>query len=335
MRSARELSPMACRARRSPLSRSGMVHEKLLEDYGRLVLIRHLEVRLGELFSQGRVPGTAHFCIGQEACAVGAVTTLSPGDLVTSNHRGHGHFLARGADPRYVLAEIMGKATGYCGGRSGSQHMSCPEIGFLGANGLTGGMIPVATGAALSQKLRGTGQIVLCFFGDGATATGAFHEGLNLGAIWELPIVYFCENNGYAMSTSVKENFRVQSVAERVGAYGIPAVQIDGNDYFAVREASEAAAAAARSGKGPVFIEALTWRQCGHSRGDQCEYRSRHEEAEWLARDPLPRMRQALLERGATESELGIAERLSKEEVIAAVEFAEASPEPVPEASAA
>jgi TPP-dependent pyruvate/acetoin dehydrogenase alpha subunit len=324
---------MAFITRKNPRSRFGMLYEQLLEDYQRLALIRRFETRLGELFSEGRVPGTAHFCIGQEACAVGAVRALRPEDLVTSNHRGHGHLLAKGGDPRRVLAEIMGKATGYCGGRSGSQHMSCPEIGFLGANGLTGGMIPVATGAALTQKLRATGQVVLCFFGDGATATGAFHEGLNLGAIWDLPIVYFCENNGYAMSTPLEENFRVRSVVERVAAYGLPAVQIDGNDYFAVREAAEAAVGAARTGKGPSFIEAVTWRQCGHSRGDQCEYRSRLAETEWLARDPLPRMRQGLLERGAAESELSEVERLATEQVAAALAFAEASPEPVPEVS--
>jgi TPP-dependent pyruvate/acetoin dehydrogenase alpha subunit len=301
---------------------------ELLGHYRRLVLIRRFEERLSDLFAQGRVPGTGHFCLGQEACAVGALAALCSEDLVTSNHRGHGHFLAKGADPGRVLAEIMGRATGYCGGRSGSQHMSAPELGFLGANGITGGMIPVATGAALSQKLLGTGRVVLCFFGDGATGTGAFHEGVNLGAIWQLPVLYFCENNGYAMSTPVSESFRVGSVAQRVAAYGISGVTVDGNDYFAVREATAAAAERARQGGGPTLIEALTWRQCGHSRSDACEYRTAEEEAAGLATDPLPRMRAALLERGASEADLTAAEAAAEAEVTAAVEFAEQSPTP-------
>jgi acetoin:2,6-dichlorophenolindophenol oxidoreductase subunit alpha len=300
----------------------------MLDDYRRLVLIRRFEEDLSRLFSSGRVPGTAHFCTGQEACAVGAIAALQPADLVTSNHRGHGHFLAKGADPGRVMAEILGKATGYCGGRSGSQHMSSPALGFLGANGLTGGMIPVATGAALSQKLRETGQVVLCFFGDGATGTGAFHEGVNLGAIWQLPVIYFCENNGYAMSTATGDSFRVASVAERAAAYGLPGVRVDGNDYYAVREATAAAVARARAGEGPTLIEALTWRQCGHSKSDECEYRTDAQEAEGLARDPLPRMRQALAERGASEAELDAAEQAAEAQVRAAIEFAEQSPEP-------
>jgi pyruvate dehydrogenase E1 component alpha subunit len=301
----------------------------LLGHYQRMVLIRRFEERLAELFSAGRVPGTAHLCNGQEACAMGAVAALQPADLVTSNHRGHGHFLAKGADPRKVLAEIMGKATGYCGGRSGSQHMSDPALGFLGANGITAGMIPVATGAALSQQFLKTGSVVLCFFGDGATGQGAFHEGVNLGAVWQLPVIYFCENNGYAMSTPVAESFRVTSVAERVAAYGIPGVQVDGNDYFAVREAVAAAVDRARSGGGPTLVEALTWRQCGHSRSDECAYRTREQEAEWQARDPLPRMRAALTEAGLSEEQLTDAELWVEEQILAAEEYAEKSPEAV------
>jgi len=304
--------------------------EELLHHYHLMYLIRRFEQRLSDLFAEGKVPGTAHFCIGQEACAVGAVAALRPDDWVTSNHRGHGHLIAKGGDPRKVLAEILGKATGYCAGRSGSQHMSRPEIGFLGANGITGGMIPVATGAALSQQLLLTDRVVLCFFGDGATGQGAFHEAVNLGAIWQLPVIYFCENNGYAMSTPVREAFRVASVAERVAAYGVPGVTVDGNDYFAVREATQAAVDRARGGGGPTLVEALTWRQCGHSRSDECEYRTPEEEAEGLARDPLPRMRAALLGLGATADRLDESERWAEEEVIAAEEFALKSPEPSP-----
>lgn len=303
--------------------------DQLLAHYQCLVLIRRFEQRLSDLFAEGKVPGTAHFCIGQEATAVGAIAALEPTDLITSNHRGHGHFLAKGGDPRKILAEIMGKATGYCGGRSGSQHMSYPPIGFLGSNGITGGMIPVATGAALSQKLLNTGRVVLCFFGDGATGQGAYHEGVNLGAVWQLPVVYFCENNGFAMSTPVTEAFRVTSVAERARAYRIPGLTVDGNDYFAVREVTQEAVDRARAGDGPTLIEAITWRQCGHSRSDECAYRSDAEEAEWLARDPLPRMATALQERGATAEQLDEAERWAEEQVLAAVEFALMSPEPI------
>ena len=302
--------------------------DQLLAHYQSLVLIRRFEERLSYLFAAGKVPGTAHFCLGQEATAVGAIAALEASDLVTSNHRGHGHFLAKGADPRKVLAEIMGKSTGYCGGRSGSQHMSDPSIGFLGANGITAGMIPVATGAALSQKLLHTGRIVLCFFGDGATGQGAFHEGVNLGAAWQLPIIYFCENNAFAMSTPVAESFRVTSVAERAAAYGIRGLRVDGNDYFAVREATQRAADWARDWNQPTLIEAVTWRQCGHSKSDECEYRSDEEEAEWLTRDPLPRMAEALRALGATAEQLAEAERWVDEQVLAAVEFAEMSPEP-------
>ena len=301
---------------------------QLLTHYQVQVLIRRFEQRLSDLFAEGKVPGTAHFCLGQEATAVGAIAALEPLDLVTSNHRGHGHFLAKGADPRRVLAEIMGKATGYCGGRSGSQHMSDPAIGFLGSNGITAGMIPVATGAALSQKLLETGRVVLCFFGDGATGQGAFHEGVNLGAIWQLPVVYFCENNGFAMSTPVTESFRVASVAERAQAYGIPGIVADGNDYFAVREATRVAVERARAGGGPTLVEAITWRTCGHSRSDQCEYRTRAEEAQWLARDPLPRMAEALRAGGASGEQITEAERWAEEQVAAAVEYALLSPEP-------
>ena len=302
-----------------------------LAHYRLMALIRAFEEALDRLFGEGLISGTAHLCTGQEACAVGAVAALGEGDLVTSNHRGHGHFIAKGADPRRVMAELFGKATGQSGGRGGSQHMADFGIGFLGSNGITGGMIPIATGAALSQRLLGTGRVVLCFFGDGATGQGAFHEAVNIGATWELPIVYFCENNHYAMSTAVSEAFREPSVARRAAAYGIPACTVDGNDYFAVREAVGGAAARARDGGGASLIEALTYRMCGHSKSDHCEYRPDEEEAAWAARDPIAVMGARLVHDGAaTEADLADLRAEAHAMVDEAVEFARHSPEPDP-----
>jgi acetoin:2,6-dichlorophenolindophenol oxidoreductase subunit alpha len=310
-----------------------LAHDRaeLLEHFRLLHLIRAFEEALDGLFGQGAITGTSHLCIGQEACAVGASAGLRPDDLVTSNHRGHGHFLARGADPRRVMAELFGKATGYSGGRGGSQHMADFALGFLGSNGITGGMTPIATGAALSQKQLGTGRVVLCFFGDGATGQGAFHEALNMGANWKLPVIYFCENNLYAMSTPVADAFAQPSVAARAGAYALPSSQVDGNDYFAVRAAVQQAADRARAGDGPTLLEALTYRYCGHSKSDACEYRTADEEALWHARDPLASMAARLLDGGlAAADELEALAAGAREAVAEAVEFARQSPEPDP-----
>lgn len=304
---------------------------ELVEHYRLMWLIRRFEERLSDLFSEGGIPGTSHFCTGQEACAVGAIAALRADDLVTSNHRGHGHFLAKGADPGRLLAELFGKATGYSGGRGGSQHMADFSIGFLGSNGITGGMIPIATGAALAQRNRRTGKVVLCFFGDGACGNGAFHEGVNMGAIWDLPIVYFIENNAYAMSTPTAQTFRVERLADRAAAYGIPGVTVDGNDYLAVREATAEAVERARRGEGPSLIEARTYRCCGHSKSDQCEYRPEGELEQWLARDPLQNMRHSLLASGALDEAGDDAVRAQVEaQLEAAVQFARSSPEPDP-----
>lgn len=308
-----------------------MTPTALLKAYRTMLLIRRFEEAVADAFAHGLVVGTAHFCIGQEASAVGTVSALNPDDFVTSNHRGHGHFLAKGADPRRLMAELFGKATGYAGGRGGSQHVADFSIGFLGSHGITAGMIPIATGAALSQKLLGTGRVVVAFFGDGATGQGAFHEAINIGAIWKLPIIYLCENNLYAMSTPVSESFRITSVAERAGAYGIPAVTVDGNDVEAVHEAVAEAAARARSGGGPTLVEALTYRQCGHSKSDECLYRPDDEEALWLERDPIVLLAAKLIERDiATTDQLEYIEHQVREIVAEAVRFAQDSPEPDP-----
>ncbi len=305
--------------------------DEIIGHYQLMLVIRRFEEALDRLFGEGVIVGTSHFCAGQEACAVGAVAALGRADLVSSNHRGHGHFLAKGADPKRVMAELFGKATGYAGGRGGSQHMAEFSLGFLGTHGITGGMIPVATGAALSQKLLKTGNVVLCFFGDGATGSGAFHEAVNMGAIWELPIVYFCENNLYAMSMPVAEAFKVTSIAERAAAYGLPGVVVDGNDYFAVREATAQAVEHARTGQGPTLVEAHTYRYYGHSKSDDCGYRPAEEEAAWRARDPLELMRERLIaEDLLTEAQAEALAREAEKTIADAVEFARNSPDPDP-----
>ena len=305
---------------------------RALDDYQRMCLIRQFELALDELFAQGLITGTSHFCTGQEACAVGAIAALRPDDLVTSNHRGHGHFLAKGADPGRVMAELLGKATGYSSGRGGSQHMADFSIGFLGSNGITGGMTPIATGAALSQKLLNTSRVVVCFFGDGASGQGACAEALNMAAVWDLPIVYVCENNQYAMSTPVPQAFGEPSVAARFAGYGIPTCRIDGNDYFAVRQAARQGADRARSDGGPTLIEALTYRMCGHSKSDKCEYRPAEEEQHWAQRDPLQVLADRLVRDGlASKADLDERQERVSTRVRHAIEFAQSSPAPDPE----
>lgn len=305
--------------------------EELLQHYRLMLVIRAFEETLSELFGEGLIPGTAHFCIGQEACAVGAIAALEPDDLVTSNHRGHGHLLAKGGQPDRLMAELFGKATGYCAGRSGSQHLCNLEAGFLGSNGITGGMVPVATGAALSQKLLDSRRIVLCFFGDGATGQGAFAEAINMAATWRLPIVYFCENNQYAMSLHVRQAFAEPSAARRFAGFGLPTVCVDGMDYFAVRQATEDAVARARRGDGPTLIEAETYRFCGHSKSDDCAYRSRSEEERWRAKDPIAVMRRRLMNDGVLDEGADRAIRQQAHATIEkALEFARNSPYPEP-----
>jgi len=277
--------------------------------YSMMLAIRRTEEAIAALLSEGLICGTAHLSIGHEACAVGTVAAARPDDPIVSSHRGHGHFLARTADPSLLLAELLGRATGACAGRGGTQHLCSRRDCFYGTNGITGGGLPIATGLALAAKLRATGQAVLCFFGDGAANQGTFHESLNMAAIWRLPVLYFCENNQYAMSMRVQDSMRVATVAERAAAYGIPGQRVDGMDVEAVREAVAAALGPARSGHGPVLMEAECYRFCGHSKSDRLVYRSREEEAHWRQRDPIASCRQRLLREGMTEETLKDIER--------------------------
>jgi acetoin:2,6-dichlorophenolindophenol oxidoreductase subunit alpha len=297
-------------------------------EYYRLMLrIRCSEERIGWLFSRNLTMGTAHLSIGQEASAVGVLSAALPGDYVVSTHRGHGHLIAKGGSPARLLAEICGRATGYCRGKGGSQHIAVRELAFLGTNGITGGGLPVATGAALSSKLRKTGEVVLCFFGDGAANQGTFHEALNMASVWKLPIVYVCENNGYAMWTSALETTSVRDVVDRAAGYGMPGLCVDGMDLLAVQAAASRAIAHARSGAGPVLLETKTYRFCGHSKSENGKgYRPADEILEWERHDPLPAWRAHLRELGVTDAELVRVEAEVTAEVDAATQFALDSP---------
>jgi TPP-dependent pyruvate/acetoin dehydrogenase alpha subunit len=294
-----------------------------------LSLARAFEERVLKLVGDGSIRGTTHPYVGQEAVAVGACLALQADDFVISTHRGHGHLLAKGGDPERLMAELFGKATGYGGGKGGTQHLADFSIGHLGSNGVTGGGIPIGTGAALSVQMRGTGQVVAVFFGDGATNQGTFHESLNLAAVWRLPAVYVCENNLYAMSTPFRDVCALEHIAERAAAYGIPGVQVDGMDVMAVAEVLRPAVERARSGRGPTLIECKTYRFLGHSKNDQRVYRSKEEEAAWRERDPIARFRATLLEQGlATAAELDAIAREALAAVDGAVSFAQRSPFP-------
>ncbi|MEM2445209.1 MAG: pyruvate dehydrogenase (acetyl-transferring) E1 component subunit alpha [Candidatus Bathyarchaeia archaeon] len=306
--------------------------EKLVEMYRLMVKIRLFEEKVFELYAQNLVPGTIHLYTGQEAVAVGVCSALRKDDYITSTHRGHGHCIAKGADVKRVMAEILGKKTGYCKGKGGSMHIADFSIGMLGATAVVGAGIPIAAGAGLSIKLRGTDQVVACFFGDGASNQGTFHEGINMAAIWSLPVIFVCENNLYAMGTRQSMVMRVENIADRAAAYGIPGVVVDGNDVLAVYEATSKAAERARKGEGPTLIECKTYRHRGHSRVDPAKYRPREEVEAWLAKDPIKRFREKLLGLNVlTEAEIQQIDSGVAAEIEEAVRYAMESPYPAPE----
>jgi len=305
--------------------------ERLRAMLATMLLIRAFEEKAEELYGLGRVHGTMHLSIGQEAVAVGVCEALRPDDYILSTHRGHGHCLAKGADVRRVMAEFLGKETGYCRGRGGSMHIADVEGGNLGANGIVGGGLPIATGVGLSIQVRGSGQVCVAFFGDGAANGGAFHESVNLASIWDLPVVFVCENNQYAMSMPVRQSMRVERVSDRACAYGIPGRTVDGMDVLAVFEAASEAVERARAGGGPTLLECVTYRYRGHSKSDRQRYRTREEVARWRAQDPIERLRRLLEEQGLVQpGEFDALAAAAREQVEEAVRFAEASPEPDP-----
>ena len=303
--------------------------DALKEALRKMYLIRKFEEGAEESYTRGLIHGTMHLSIGQEASAVGACMPLCDADKITSTHRGHGHCVAKGADVAKMFAEFFGKETGYCHGRGGSMHIADVEKGNLGANGIVGGGIPIAVGAALAAKRLGSGAVTVCFFGDGANNEGAFHEALNMAAVWKLPVVFVCENNKYGMSTSTERSTAVKSVADRAVAYAMPGVSVDGNDFSAVAEAMEAAVDRARAGEGPSLVESLTYRWRGHSKSDRNRYRTKEEIAEWMAKDPIKRMADLLVaHKIVTDDEVAALEADADREIAAAIEAAKAGPDP-------
>jgi TPP-dependent pyruvate/acetoin dehydrogenase alpha subunit len=303
----------------------------LLDMYRTMLTIRRFEERCNYLFMQGRIPSTLHLYIGQEAVATGVCAHLSTEDYVLSTHRPHGHAIAKGVAPRAIMAELFAKSTGCCQAKGGSMHVGDMEVGMVPAIAIVGANIPIAAGMGLAAKRLGTDRVAVSFFGDGAANEGAFHEGMNMAAIWDLPVVYVCENNLYAASTPVSVAFKIEDIADRAAAYGIPGVVVDGNDVVAVYEAAGVAIARARRGEGPTIIECKTYRLCGHSRSDPRTYRSKEEETEWEAIDPIPRQGAQLKEAGlATDESLTAIEGEVESLVDEAVAFAEESPSPQP-----
>ena len=295
--------------------------------------IRRFEEAVDDLFARGLMHGTMHLSIGQEASATGVCAALADGDLIASTHRGHGHCIAKGADLVPMMAELLAKDTGYCRGRGGSMHIADVSKGNLGANGIVGGGIPIAVGSALAQKLRGTGAVVVCFFGDGATNEGAFHEAANLAAIWQLPVLLVCENNKYGMSFSTEKSMHVATVAERAAAYGMPGVRVDGNDVEAVHAAAREAVDRARSGGGPTLLEAVTYRWKGHSKSDKNLYRTREEIDEWRADDPIADFERRVLEAGSlTQAEVDAVREQARDEVRDSVRQSMQAPDADPRA---
>ncbi len=303
----------------------------LLELHEQMAVIRGTEKAAHDLFLAGLVKGTTHLAAGHEAVAVGASAALHPDDYVFATYRGHHHAIARGAAPEACLAELMSKATGLCKAKGGSMHLTSAEHNMLGSYAIVGAHLPIAVGAAWSASLRGSGQVAVAFFGDGATNIGAFHEALNLAAVWRLPVLFVCENNLYMEYTPIGAVTAVPNpAADRACGYAIPAEVIDGNDVLVVRDAVAAAAARARAGEGPTILEARTYRHFGHSRTDPAKYRPEEEVRDWLARDPLTVSRARLLEQGVPESEVDEAERRAASTVAEAVAAAKAAPDADP-----
>ena len=304
--------------------------EKLLHMHRLMLDIRNFDNKVNQMVKKGQVPGMTHFSVGEEAANVGAIAAIGQQDFITSNHRGHGQSIAMEIDLNGMMAEIMGKATGTCKGKGGSMHIADLDNGNLGANGIVGGGMGMAIGAALTQKMKNTGKIVLCCFGDGACNEGTFHETLNLASIWKLPVIFYSINNFYGISTPIKNVINVDYNYQRASAYGIPGHFIeDGNDIVAVYEKMQEAVEYVRNGNGPVLVESVTYRWFGHSTSDPGKYRTKEEVDSWKKKDPIVKFRSYLVDNNlATEQELDELDVLSKTAVEDAVKFALNSPEP-------
>jgi len=291
--------------------------------------IRHFELKVIDLFQEGQIRGSTHTYIGEEASGVGTCSALRPDDYITSTHRGHGHCIAKGGRVDLMMAELLGKASGYCKGKGGSMHIADVEAGILGANGIVGGGIGIATGAGLSAKVRGTDQVCVCFFGDGGFNQGVLYESANIAALWKLPVIYLCENNKYAMSTPIEKSSAVADLSARAAAFGMPAMNVDGMDVLAVREAVWHGAERARRGEGPSLIVSDTYRFEGHNVGDGQRYRTRDEVEKWRQSDPILRFRDQMARQGLlSDAEADQIEREVEDELARAIEFAQQAPEP-------
>ena len=298
----------------------------------RMWLIRAFEEKASALYAERQVVGLLHLGIGQEAVAVGACSLLRRDDFIFGGHRSHGHAIAAGADVNRLMAEIAGRATGYCGGKGGSMHIVAKETGFITATGVVGGTIPLALGAAFAAKEKKQRQLAAVFFGDGAGQAGPFHESLNIASLWRLPVIFVCENNGYAEFTPLSAHTKIERLAQHAKTYGIPASTVDGNDLFAVRETMSDAVRKCRAGNGPVFVECLTHRLRGHYEGDPAKYRELSQLAEWKKKDPLARVAAALKKQKiVTNKDLEAIERKARALIEKAAAFALSSPWPAPD----
>lgn len=301
--------------------------DELVEMFRRMVVVRRLEEKLGELHKQGRTRGPIHRCDGQEAAGIGATAVLGADDVATSTHRGHAHYIGKGLDPRRVVAEIFGRATGYCRGRAGHMLIADRATGMLGGNAIVGGGMPIAVGQALALKAQGRGRVVATFFGDGAAQTGVCHESMNMAALWKLPLVFFCEHNQYGLTVHARFQSSIEDLHRRAAGYGMPGVAVDGNDVVAVYRTMREAVARARAGGGPTFIEAKTYRMTGFSTSDMGGYQSEEEMQAWRPKDPITRTR-ALLERDLGAERTSTLESEAGEMVERAFEQALSDPMP-------
>ncbi len=309
--------------------------DKMLHMYKLMCDIRNFDNKVNQMVKKGQVPGMTHFSVGEEAASVGAIANIVEGDLITSNHRGHGQTIAMEIDLNEMMAEIMGKATGTCKGKGGSMHIADLDKGNLGANGIVGGGMGTAIGAALTQKMKNTGKIVVCFFGDGAVNEGTFHETMNMASIWKLPVIFYSINNHYGISTPIKDVINIDYNYQRASAYGIPGHFIeDGNNLMDVYNKFEEIVKYVRDGNGPVLVESITYRWYGHSTSDPGKYRTKDEVDEWKKKDPIVKFKNHILENKiASEEELEKINLASKEAVEESVTFAKNSPEPTLESA--
>ncbi len=308
-----------------------MDQAELLRLYQTMVTIRLMEEKSAELYQQGKIGGFLHLYIGQEATGVGAISARRPGDNVITAYRDHGIAVACGMEPKVILAEMLGKFTGCCKGKGGSMHLADIKLKFWGGHAIVGAHIALSTGLALADKYRGSDAATLCFFGDGASNIGYFHEALNLAGVWDLPIVFICENNQYGMGTAVERASAVPEIRQKAVAYGMVNEKVDGMELLAVREAVRVALDHVRAGKGPYFLEAHTYRYRGHSMGDPERYRKQDEVRRWQAEDPIGKFEKVLLEQGVTQAQVEAAEASAAQTIADAVKFAEESPFPPPE----